>query len=156
MGDREWWLDWVRVIHADSSSWWWWCYFLNFFQDIEDSIQFQKPCVSSINLCDNIPNRPSDPHYISFFKPNYSRPVIHLLVSDRVHYTFNNGHTKHNREGGRKEQTNKYGLGLLQAQERESMWHCAFYELTWASNRTKFSQATSHADFFPRWLTRPP
>ena len=52
-----------------------------------------------------------DSHYISFFKPNYSWPVIHLVFSDQGHYTFLYRHAKHNREGGRKEQTNKHGLG---------------------------------------------
>ena len=44
-------------------------------------------------------------------------------------------------------------LGQLQAQERVSLWHCTFCELTWAYTRTKFSQATSNTDIFSRWLT---
>ena len=48
----------------------------------------------------------------------------HLVVSltfDHVHYIFLYGHTKQNREGGGKEQTNNTGLGQLQAQEGGSL-----------------------------------
>ena len=67
----------------------------------------------------------SRPHSISFFKPNYSWSVIHLvvffLISDQGHNTFLYGHTKHNRECRGKEQTNKHGLGLAQSTERRSL-----------------------------------
>ena len=69
----------------------------------------------------------ADPHYLSFLKPKYLWPVIHLVVSNQGHYTFLYGHTKHNQEGGRKEQTNKYELRLAPSARRgKSMWHfCA-------------------------------
>ena len=37
--------------------------------------------------------------------------MIHLVVSDQGHYSFHYRYAKLNREGGGKEQTNKYGLG---------------------------------------------
>ena len=43
--------------------------------------------------------------YLSFLESNYTWPVIHQVVSDQGYYTFLYGHTKYNREGGRKEQT---------------------------------------------------
>ena len=54
------------------------------------------------------------PDYLSFLKPLMAIRSDRLVVSlifDQWHYTFLYGHTKHNREGGGKEQTNKHGLG---------------------------------------------
>ena len=49
-----------------------------------------------------------------------------FLNSDQGHCTFLYGHTKHNREGGRKEQTNEHGLGSAPSARRGSLWHsCA-------------------------------
>ena len=49
---------------------------------------------------------PADPYYLNFLEHR----LMVSLISDQGHYTFLYGHTKHNREGGRKEQTNKHGL----------------------------------------------
>ena len=68
--------------------------------------------------CDNTPGRAGDPYYISFFKPNYSWPVIHLVDSDQGYYTYIYRYAKHNREGGRKNKRTNTDLGQLQAQER--------------------------------------
>ena len=89
-----------------------------------------KTCNISYAKCDNAPCRPGDPHNISFLKPlmdNKSDRVVVSLTSKQGHYTFLYSHTKHNREGGRKEQTNKHGLGSApSARRRKSMWHfCA-------------------------------
>ena len=54
---------------------------------------------------------PAGAHYINFLKPNYSWPVIRPVVSDQGYYTFHYRYAKQNREGERKEQTNKHGLG---------------------------------------------
>ena len=67
---------------------------------------------TNTHICDNTPRRPT-PGYLSLLKPNYSWPVIHLVVSDQGHNTFLYKHAKHNQEGGGKEQTNKHGLGSV-------------------------------------------
>ena len=72
-------------------------------------------------VCDNTPHRPSEPRLTQIIKPNYSWPVIHLVVSDQGHYTFLYRYTKHNREGGGKEQTNKHGLGLAPSARKGSL-----------------------------------
>ena len=49
-----------------------------------------------------------------------------FLISDQGHYTFLYRYAKHNREGGGKEQTNKYGLGLApSARKGESVTLCS-------------------------------
>ena len=59
---------------------------------------------------------PGRPQNLSFLRPLMAIRSDHLVVSlifDQGHYTFLYGHTKHNRECGRKEQTNKHGLGSV-------------------------------------------
>ena len=73
-------------------------------------------------VCDNTPRRPSDPHYISLLKPNYSWPVIHLVVSNPGHYTFLYRYANPNRKGGSKEQTNKRGLGSAPSARRREVY----------------------------------
>ena len=57
---------------------------------------------------------PADPCYLSSLKPlmamRSDRQVV-SLISDQGHDTFLYRYAKHNRAGGRKEQTNKHGLG---------------------------------------------
>ena len=50
----------------------------------------------------------ADAQYLSFLKQLMairSDCRVVSLISEKGHYTFLYGHTKHNREGGRKEQT---------------------------------------------------
>ena len=47
--------------------------------------------------------------------------VFFFLISDQGHYTFLYGHTKHDQEGGRKEQTNKHRLGLAPSERGASL-----------------------------------
>ena len=105
--------------------------------------------------------RPGDPHYTSFFKPNYSWPVIHPVVSDQGHYTFLYRYAKHNREGGRKNKRTNTVLGQLLAQVGVSLCDTfvllsvhlqAIVGVYFARN---FYKATNNVDIFSRWLTRP-
>ena len=89
---------------------------------------------------------------------NHLWPEIHLvvfLISDRVYFTFL--YVKHNREGGRNEQTNKHGLGPAPIARGGILWH--FWDILWANVSVYSSKnshkATSNADIFLRWLTRP-
>ena len=56
------------------------------------------------------------------------------LTSDQGHYTFLYGYTEHNRDGGRKELTNKHGLGSAPSARKESLFDtfcavlCAFVD----------------------------
>ena len=108
--------------------------------------------------CGNIPDRPGDPRYISFLNPNYSWPVNHPVVSDQGSHTFLKRYAKHNREGGRKEQPNKHGLGSAPSGRRgKSMWHfCAALRAFagycgWIIVRN-FHKATKNADSSPDCL----
>ena len=90
------------------------------------------------------PYRPT-PDYLKVVKPNYSWPVIRLVVSltsDQGHFTFLYRYAKHNREGERKKQTNKHGLESGLSARKGSLWHCAFYELTWACTRSSHKPLT--------------
>ena len=84
----------------------------------------------------------ADPTISAFL--SHSWPVIHLVVffffiSGQGYFTFLYGDAKHNREGGRKEQTNKHGLGS--APSARVGWSvtlfCASCELTRACTRAK-------------------
>ena len=74
------------------------------------------------------------------------------LISNQGHYTFLYRYTKHNREGGRKEQTNKHGLGSApSARSGESMWHFCAALHAFAGYRGQiiarnFHKATRNAD----------
>ena len=47
-----------------------------------------------------------------------------FLIPDQGYYTFLYGHTKYNREGGRKNKRTNTDLGQLQAREREFVTLC--------------------------------
>ena len=67
--------------------------------------------------------------------------LVVSLISDQGYYTYLYGYAKHNREGGRMEETNKYGLGQLLAQEEEFRnTFCTFCEPTRACTRAKLPQ----------------
>ena len=73
------------------------------------------------------------------------------LISSQGHYTFLYGHTKHNREGGRKEQTNKHGSGSAPNARGGSLWHFCAALRAFAGNRGRilarnFHKATRNAD----------
>ena len=72
-----------------------------------------------------------EPHYISFLKPLMairSDCLVVSLTSDPGHYTFLYRYAKHNWEGGRKEKTNKHGLGLASsARKGKSVTLCILW-----------------------------
>ena len=75
--------------------------------------------------------------------------LVFSLISDQGYYTFIYVHAKHNREGGRKEQTNKHWLGSAPSARGGIPWHFLF--IPWANASVYSSEtptkATSHADF---------
>ena len=102
---------------------------------------------------------PADPHYISFFKPNYSWPVIHLVVSDQGYHTFLYRYTKHNQEGGRKRTNEQTRTWASSKRKKEgvcdSVYSLCICRLSRACILHKtFTKATNNADIFSRWLTQ--
>ena len=86
---------------------------------------------------------------------NHSWPVIHLvvfLISGRGYFTFLYRYAKHNREGGRKEQTNKHGLGSAPSKRRGEVYVTLFVHsvFLWVNTSVYSSEnshkATSNAD----------
>ena len=78
--------------------------------------------------------------------------LVVSLISDQGYYKLLFGHTKHNREGGRKEQMNKNGLGSVPSTRKWSLWH--FLCILWAKANVYSSEnshkATSNADLNSR------
>ena len=74
-----------------------------------------------MELCANTPGRLTPTISASLNQTTHGQ-CIRLRVSNQGHYTFLYGHTKPNREGGRKEQTNKRRLRSTSSSRGRSLW----------------------------------
>ena len=71
--------------------------------------------------------------------------LVVSLISDQGHYTFLYGHTKHNREGGRNEQTRAWVSSKCKREVCDTFLQLAVHMHVFAQN---FHKATRNADSF--------